>query len=132
ADRLRDDRDRSEEQGDIGRGRMVVKDDRDQADGEHDAGCYSPPQLEPHGVERYLLAEALSLPVTTVQIVGNDRKEGAEHELKHGPAPSAALNRPRLLPGRGSCYRPSWLRPRFPAAPQPPALSRPSRRPKGP
>jgi len=66
---------RSEEKRDVGGGRMVVEDHGDEADGENETGGDAPPQLEPHGIERYFLAESLSLHVSPVQVVGNDRDE---------------------------------------------------------
>ena len=75
---FRDDGDRPEERGDVGRGRVIVEDHGDQADGEHQAGRDPPPQLEPYRVERDLLAEALALHVAAKQVVRKDGEQGAK------------------------------------------------------
>src|SRR3954469_19455663 len=66
---------------------MIVEDHRDQRDREHQAGDDAEPQFEPHGKQRNLVTEALSLPITTIEIVRQYRHERAEDDLKHDPAP---------------------------------------------
>ena len=101
ADCLRNDRDGSEEQCDVGRRRVVVEDHRDQPHGEHQAGRDAPPQLEPHRVERDFLAEPPSLDVTAKEIVGKNCHERAEEHLEHGSAPSCLPERVPVVMQRG-------------------------------
>ena len=86
---LRNDRNRPEEQRDVGRGRMVVEDHRDQAHSENQAGGDSPPQLEPHGENGYFLADPLVLDIPAEEIVRDNCQQGAEKNLKHGSDPCA-------------------------------------------
>src|SRR5262245_50758769 len=69
---FRKDRHGSEEEGDVGRRRMVVKNHCDQAHGENQARRNSPPELEPHGIKSYFLANSLSLDVSAIKIIGKD------------------------------------------------------------
>lgn len=77
---------------------MVVEDNRDQTDGEHQAGDDAVPQFERHLVERDLPAEALSLGIAAVEVIRDNRQQGAEKKLKHGSAPSR--DRGELRPPR--------------------------------
>src|SRR5829696_2132677 len=85
---FRNDGDRSEVRYDVGRGRVIVEDRRDQPYGEHQAERYAPSELEPDGVERDFLAEPLSLDVAAEEIVWKDGQKRANEKLKHGSAPS--------------------------------------------
>ena len=68
--------------------RMEVEDHRDQRDRQHQAAGDAPSQFVPDGEERDLLAEPLALPIAAVEVIGKDRHQRADHELKHGCATS--------------------------------------------
>src|SRR6478672_6290004 len=98
---------------------MIIKDYRDQTHRENYAAGDAPPELVPDRVESYFLAKPFSLHITAVKIVGKDRQQRAEHKLKHGRAPSVALQ-PAWPP---RCRHPAWshvvrqaFRPRRPVA----------------
>src|SRR5262245_37360020 len=95
--RLRNDRDSAKEQCDVVRGRMVVKDDRDQRHGQNQASCDPPPQFKPHRVKRYFLAKPFSLNISTKKIVWKNGQQRAEEEFKHGPSPSCLMARSPVL-----------------------------------
>src|SRR5207302_9933880 len=93
------------EQGRRRGGRMEVEDDRDQGHRQHQTTNDAKPQFEPYREKRNLVAEALSLPVAAIEIVGEDRQERAEKELKHGCAPRSCQyqvwrSRPLARPAR--------------------------------
>src|SRR5215203_4405312 len=84
---FRNDGDGPEVRYDVGRGRVIVEDHRDQPYGEHQAERYAPSELEPDGEKRNLLAEPLSLDVAAEEIVWKDGQERTDEKLKHGSAP---------------------------------------------
>src|SRR5215207_9833521 len=85
---FRNDGDRSEVRYDVGCGRVIIEDHRDQPYGEHQAERDAPSELEPDGVERDFLAEPLSLDVAAEEIVWKDGQKRTHEKLKHGSAPS--------------------------------------------
>src|SRR5205085_6638579 len=95
------DRNRPEEQRRAGGRRMEIENERDQRDGQHQAGNDAPPELEPDRVERDLPAEALSLREVAVEIIRKDRHQRAQDDFKHGSAPAVPVwerLKSRLLP----------------------------------
>jgi hypothetical protein len=94
---LRDDRHGSKEQCDVLRGRMVVKNYRNQAHCQHQAARDSPPQLEPQRVKGYFLAQSLSLSISAEKIVRQNCQHGAEKKFKHGQPFLRASGAPDLL-----------------------------------
>src|SRR6185503_5726486 len=70
--RFRNNWDGSEVKRDVGGGRMIVEDDRNQAHGQNDAGCNAPPQLKPHRVECDLPSQPLSLNIAAKEIIGQN------------------------------------------------------------
>src|SRR6202171_3668809 len=76
---------------------MIVENDRDQCDRQHQTGDDAKPEFEPHRKERDLTADALSLAVAAIKIVRKDGQRGAEKQLKHGSAPRSWQH--RLSPG---------------------------------
>jgi hypothetical protein len=53
---------------------VEVEDQGDQGNSQDQAGGYAPPQLVPHGIERYLLAKALALHIPAKKIIRYDRE----------------------------------------------------------
>ena len=66
-----------------GCGWMVVEDDCDQEDRQHQTSRDAPSQFEPYRVQRDLPTDPLVLHVAPVEIVGNDREQGAQDEFQH-------------------------------------------------
>ena len=66
-----------------GRG-VVVKNHRNEADGQNQAGGDPPPQLVPHSEEGDLISPALTLPVTAKEVVGQYGNQWAENQFQHG------------------------------------------------
>ncbi len=92
--RLGDDRDGSEEQGDVVRRGVVVEDEGDQSHCQHQAGGDAVPELVPERVERDLDAQSLALTVPAIQVVRKQRENRAEQQLEHGQP--SAFSRSRL------------------------------------
>src|SRR3954447_1560363 len=66
---------------------MKIEDQRNQRYGQHQAGDDPPAQFEPYRKERDLAAQALSLHVAAIEVIGKDRQEGTQKQLKHGSLP---------------------------------------------
>src|SRR5258706_13299275 len=68
---------------------MKIEDHRYQRDRQHQTSGDAPSELVPDRIERDLLAKPLVLGIAAVEIIGEDRQNGANHQFKHGrPPPS--------------------------------------------
>src|ERR1700688_2805833 len=93
---------------------MKIEDHRYQRDRKHQTSGDAPSELVPDRIERDFLAKPLVLDITAVEIIGQDRHKGANHQLKHGAY--------RLL-----CVACALLQRRFEVAREPTSLPAPLR-----
>src|SRR5437899_11489628 len=87
---------------------MKIEDHGYQRDRKHQTSDDAPSELVPNRIERDLLAEPLVLDIAAVEIIGEDRHKGANHQLKHDRPPPSL--RCRSLQRRAAMTRePDWL-----------------------
>src|ERR1700744_3686850 len=91
---------------------MKIEDHRYKRDRKHQTSCDAPSELIPDRIERDLLAKPLVLDIAAVKIIGKDRYEGANDQLKHDRlSPPLRCSPPSLQCRAELAPEPGWFAP---------------------